>query len=445
MGVEATTRTGATARLASAARSVTFDELPEDAVELAKHCLLDWLGVSLAGAREPLAQILADELVGGSSQGEATLVGRPERATAHVAALVNGAAGHALDFDDTHLGMMGHPTAPVAPAVLALGERLDASGADALTALVSGIELECKLGALIGPSHYATGFHATATLGTFGAAAAAARLLDLGEEEWLNALGIAGTQAAGLKAVFGTMCKPLHAGNAAANGLLAATLAQRGFTSSESIVESHQGFGPTHSTQLGELPDLNELEIRRTLFKYHAACYLTHAAIEAALGLDVQPDDVDEVEVRVDPGVLDVANIHEPRTGLEGKFSLRATVALALLGDDTMDPATYTDARMADQDLVALRDRVRVVADESLRRATASLRARRHDGGELHAEHDSTVPETDLDRQRERLEAKFRGLATPLVGGERTEAIVDAVGRLDELESVRDLARLCPA
>jgi 2-methylcitrate dehydratase PrpD len=445
VGVEATTRLGATAKLAATARALTFDELPDDVVAVAKHCLLDWLGVTLAGSREPLAEILGDELVSGSADGEATLVGRAERSTAHVAALVNGAAGHALDFDDTHLGMMGHPTAPVAPAVLALGERLDSSGAAALTALVAGIELECKLGALIGPSHYATGFHATATLGTFGAAAGAAHLLELDEERWLHALGIAGTQAAGLKAVFGTMCKPLHAGKAAANGLLAATLAQRGFTSDEAILEAHQGFGSTHSTELGELPELDAFEIRRTLFKYHAACYLTHAAVEAALALDVAPDDIEEAEVRVDPGVLDVAGIEEPRTGLEGKFSLRATIALAFLGDDTTDPATYTDSRMTDADLVALRDRVHVVAVDSVRRATASLRVRTRGGLELQTEHDSTTPEDDLDRQHRRLVAKFNGLALPLLGAERTQSVVDAVDRLDELASIRELTRLCAA
>jgi 2-methylcitrate dehydratase PrpD len=434
----AVTETGATATLADAARGLSFEELPAEVVAVAKHCLLDWLGVTLAGSREPLASILADELLvgGDGGGGEATVVGRPERASAPTAALVNGAAGHALDFDDTHLGMMGHPTAPVAPAVLALAERTGASGADVLTALVAGIETECRLGALVGPSHYATGFHATATLGTFGAAAACARLLELDEEQWLHALGIAGTQAAGLKAVFGTMCKPLHAGKAAANGLFAATLAARGFTSTEAILEDKQGFLATHSAGDAR-PAPTGFLIRQTLFKYHAACYLTHAAIEAALGLGVQPGDVESIEIRVDPGVLDVANIQAPRTGLEGKFSLRAVTAMALLGDDTADPAAYGDARMADGDLVALRDRVTVVGDDGIRRATARVHARTTDGRELDTDADATVPEADLERQQERLVAKFHALE-----GEPRAAVVGAVERIDEVPDVHGLMEL---
>src|SRR5579884_794415 len=440
----AVTETGATAALADAVRGLAFEELPPDAVAVAKHCLLDWLGVTLAGSREPLVEILAAELLDRSGAGgEATVVGRGERASAAIAALVNGAAGHALDFDDTHLGMMGHATVPVAPAVLALGERLDTLGADALTALIAGIEAECRLGLVVGPSHYATGWHATATLGTFGAAAACSHLLELDEQRWLNALGIAGTQAAGLKAVFGTMSKPLHAGKAASNGLLAATLAARGFTANERILEAPQGFLATHSSgDAREVPD--GFLIRQTLFKYHAACYLTHAAIEAALALDVPAAEIDELEIRVEPGVLDVANIHEPRTGLEGKFSLRAVTAMALLGDDTADPAAYDDARMADPDLVALRDRVRVLGDERLRRATAVVHASASDGRTVTREHDATIPTDDLDLQREKLVAKFHALAAPLLGRRRAAAVVEAIDTL-ERRSVRELTGLLGA
>src|SRR2546423_1555634 len=218
--------------------------------------------------------MLADELAG---DGEATLVGRSTRASAPMAALVNGATSHALDFDDTHMAMIGHPTVPVAPAVLALGERLDAPGAAVLRALVAGVEVECRLGLLLIPSHYARGWHATGTLGTFGAAAACAALLDLDEDGWLRALGIAGTQASGLKAVFGTMGKPLHAGKAAMSGLLAATLTPPGFTASREIVEVHQGCAATHAAALNDPEALDRRAgrhlIRDTLSKYHAACY----------------------------------------------------------------------------------------------------------------------------------------------------------------------------
>jgi 2-methylcitrate dehydratase PrpD len=441
---------GVTRALVDCVRDISFERLSDEALVVAKHCVLDWLGVTLAGAREPLSQILAAELVSADGGREAAVLGHGSRASAPVAALLNGAASHALDFDDMHLAMTGHPTAPVAPAALALAERLDASGGDLLAALVCGVETECRCGLLLNPSHYAAGWHATGTLGTFGAAAACARLLALDHEQWLHALGTAGTQAAGLKSMFGTMCKPLHAGKAAMNGLLAATLAGRGFTSSTEVVEAPQGFGATHAHGVDGGAALDAVAgrflIRDVLFKYHAACYLTHAAIEGALRLREQglaPDDVAELEVEVDHGVLAVADIECPRTGLEGKFSLRAVAAMALLGDDTAAPASYSDARMADPALVALRDRVRVAGADRSSMATATVRARTVGGEELSASADTGTPADDLDRQGERLRAKFARLAEPVVGAARAEELVRVVDGLDRLDSVSELTDAC--
>ena len=442
---------GATAAVVSAVRGVAFSDLPPEAVAVAKCCVLDWLGCALAGSAEPLAAMVAEEVLAEGGTPEATLVGRAEMAPASGAALANGAASHALDFDDTHLAMMGHPTAPVAPAALALGERLGSSGADVLAAVVAGVEAECRVGLLVSPSHYARGFHATATLGAFGSAAACAVLLDLDEAAFLHALGIAGTQAAGLKAVFGTMCKPLHAGTAARNGLLAARLAARGFTSSPAVLEAPQGFGATHADALAGTDALDAAAARflvtRTLFKYHAACYLTHAAIEAALSLrddeGVKPADLVAAEVRVHPTCVGVCDIAEPATGLEGKFSLRATVAMALLGDDTADPAAYADARMADPELVALRDRIAVVPTAGLATTEAVLAVRAADGLEVEARADTGVPAADVAQQWRRLAAKFAGLAAPVVGRGRAAEVVDAVDGLEHSSSVGELLALC--
>ena len=442
----AETTDGATAYLAGLGRSISLEGLTPDALEVAKCCLLDWLGVTLAGSREPLSDILAAELTSPGGQ-EATLIGRPDRVSVHAAALVNGSASHALDFDDMHLTVMGHPSVAVAPAVLALAERHRSSGVELLTAFVAGVELECRLGVLVGPSHYEHGWHNTATLGAFGAAGACARLLGLDRQRWLYALGIAGTQAAGLKGVFGTMCKPLHAGRAAANGLLAAVLAARGFTSAPHIIEAPQGFGATHGTLAG-VEVLEPLHgrylIRETLFKYHAACYWTHSVIESALSLrqeGVRPEDVSAVEVEVGPSVLEVANIAEPRTGLEGKFSLRAVTAMALLGDDTTDPSAYSDERMSSPDLLALRDRVLVTSAQTGPTA-GTVRVRTGDGRSLTASADTGVPADDLAEQRRRLAAKFRALAAPVVGRDRTARIVEEVDRLEELERVDQLTAL---
>ena len=438
----------ATEKLIDSVAGMTSERIPPHARTVARHCVLDWFGVALAGSREPLSGILVRELVCGDG-GQATLLGHAQRASVLDAALINGATSHALDFDDTHTLMSGHPSAPVIPAALALAERDGRDGASFLAALVAGVELECRLGALVNPGHYAAGFHATGTLGTFGAAAAAAHLLALDDGQWRHAIGLAGTQAAGLKSGFGTMAKPLHAGRAAANGLLSALLARGGFTGNASIIETAQGFASTHGGGGVDMTALDSLNgrflIGDTLFKYHASCYLTHAAIEAASKLrteaGVLADAIESVEIRGSTGCIGVCDIPEPSTGLQGKFSLRVTTAMALLGDDTTDPAAFSDARMCDPALVAMRDRVTFVPQPKLAatRATVVLWA---GGRSFEAEADTGRPATDLDRQWEALSAKFFSLSIPVVGRQRAQALRDAIARLETVPSMRDLTAL---
>jgi 2-methylcitrate dehydratase PrpD len=463
----------ATRELAEHARSLRLDALPSDVVTVAKHCLLDWLGTALAGSREPLSLILRRQLAPGREGGEATLLGaEPERTSTLLAALINGAASHALDFDDTHTTMSGHPSVPVIPAALALAEARGLGGARLLTAIVAGIELECRLGAIVNPGHYAAGFHATGTVGTFGAAAACAHLLDLDLERWLDALGLAGTQAAGLKSSFGTMAKPLHAGKAAHDGLLSALLAAGGFTGNPRIIESRQGFaetlrgGPLASgtpsaaasgssalagSRHSATPAAAALErldqhrgrflVRETLFKFHAACYLTHSAIDAARRLreleGVRPERIDSIVVEVPASSLDVCNIATPTTGLEGKFSLRATLALAFLGDDTGDLATFCDARMKSAELTALRDRVTVAVTPGTSPTATPVTVRTADGRQHRSVVDVGVPAADLADQGRRLAAKFDLLAAPIVGPRRAaelRSLIDDLATLPSLE-----------
>jgi 2-methylcitrate dehydratase PrpD len=432
-----------TAMLVEHVRGKVRSVLPEEARAVARHCLLDWFGVALAGSREPLSEILVETLARGD--GEATLIGRAERASYLDAALVNGAMSHALDFDDTHTLMSGHPSVPVIPAALAMAEREGADGASLLRAIVAGVEVECRLGALLNPEHYALGFHATGTLGTFGAAAACAELLGLDDEQWLHAMGLAGTQAAGLKSGFGTMAKPLHAGRAAANGALAASLAREGFTGNKAIVETAQGFAATHGTPTLDASRLRELEdqwlICDTLFKYHAACYLTHASIEAARRLRVEgvrAEDVEAVEIQGSAGCIGVCDIAEPSTGLEGKFSLRATVAMALLGDDTSDPAVFTDERMGHADLVSMRDRVAFATVRGRPPTQATVVVRTSDGTR-EASADVGVPATDLGAQWRALSAKFSALATPVVGHDGASRLHAAIEGIEGQSSVADV------
>lgn len=427
-------------RLAARWSGTTPEDLPDDVAEIGRHCLLDWFGCALAGSREPLAELIRLEL---ATPGASTVVGTDRTAPARDAALMNGAAGHALDFDDTHMLLSGHPTVPVLPAVLAVAEEHDLDGPTLLTAFVVGVEVECRIGALLAPGHYLAGWHATGTIGTIGAAAAVAHLLRLDTERTANAMALAATQAAGLKASFGTMAKPLHAGKAAADGLLAAGLAARGFTGNPAVLEAAQGLaqaaggGDIDPSRLDTLED--RWTIRDTLFKYHAACYLTHASINAALALDVAADEVDSVEVHVAADSLKVCNIAEPATGLEAKFSLRATTAMALLGDDTTDMAAYRDARMTDADLVALRDKVRVVPLGDRPGTRSEVIVTTTDGRKLQAEADTGIPAADHDLQMTRLSSKFHGLADPVIGEERARQLRQAVV---DLSGGRDLAGL---
>jgi 2-methylcitrate dehydratase PrpD len=392
----------------------------------------------VAGSAEPLSGILRDELVTGD--GEASIVGTRQRTAARTAALVNGAAGHALDYDDTHLTMGGHSTVPVFPAALALAEELDCSGAELLAAFVAGVEVEARLGAGIGPSHYAKGWHATSTIGIFGATAAAARLLDLDAEQFGRAIGLAASQASGLKANFGTMTKPFHAGHAAERGLLAAQLARRGFTANPEALEANQGLaqaagdGHWHAERM-DAP--TGWLLPQTLFKYHAACYLTHAAIEATGALAPAADAIDGITVAVNPGNLDVCGIPRPRTGLETKFSLTATTAFTILGIDTTDPASFVDEHAADERVRALIERVTVITDDSLR--NTQTRVEIVAGGRTQvAEYDTGVPATDLVAQGAKLRAKFSNLTEPLLGDD-AKALAERVEHLTALTSARQL------
>lgn len=420
--------------------------LPDAARTVAKQALMDFIGVTLAGRDEPLTRMLRDEVKAQGGHAQARILGTRERWSAVQAALINGSAGHAHDYDDVHNAMSGHPTVPVAPAVLALGEHLKASGEAVITAFATGVDVECILGRYAGPSHYARGWHNTGTLGAFGAAAASARLLGLDPGRTGQALGIAGTRAAGLKSQFGTMCKPLHAGHAAATGLQSANLAARGFTSCPDILEATQGFMETQS----ESASLERFEqamahpsfTQDICFKYHAACYLTHSAIEATRSLSAsnrfRPGDITAIDVYVDKGHLRVCNIPEPRTGLEAKFSLRLTTAMALTGVDTASIAIFDDALTRDPDLLRYRDLVSVHAHQAPRPETV-VRIRTADGRTFEEAVNVAIPMRDLDTQWAKLEAKFRTLSAPVLGERRTRHVMALLRTLERLDDVTEL------
>ena len=441
---------GLTEKLAEQAAAYSYRSLPVDAATVAKHCLLDFLGVTLPGAQEPLTEILRAEAYAEGGAPQASLIGSDQQVTASQAALINGSASHALDYDDVQMHLSGHPTVPVAPAILALAEQHRLSGEQLIAAFVAGVETECRIGAAVSPSHYQRGWHATATIGTFGAAAAAANALGLDAAQTAMALGIAGTQAAGLKSMFGTMCKPFHAGRAAASGLMAARLAARGFTSRPNVLEIEQGFGETQSDALRAEAALAEPQggshIRNTLFKYHAACYLTHSSLEAAHSLrkqhNIAPQDVQAVKVLVDRGHLRVCNILEPQVGLETKFSLRMTTAFALTGLDTARIETYSDANATRPDLVALRDKVSVEVHNKPAAQESEVVIDLASGNSHSATANVAIPASDLDLQWEKLLAKFHAIADPVMGHGRASELAAAIADLENCENFAEVAQL---
>ena len=433
--------------LAAFASGLNHNDMPADAREVARQCLLDVLGVTIAGASEPLVEMLAAEAEEAGGAPQATVIGRGFKTAAAQAALVNGAGAHALDYDDVLKAKTGHPTVPVFPALLALAERDDRSGRDVVTAFVAGVEVEARIGAMMATGHYAKGWHSTGTIGTFAAAAATGRMLGLDDAAMARAFGIAGTQAAGLKSMFGTMCKPLHAGKAAQNGLMAASLAKRGFSSREDVLDCDQGFVATQAD--GAYPEkaLDALgdffHAPDVLFKYHAACYGVHAPIEAALKAAkhpaFDPDLVERIDITVHQQCIGMCDIAEPTTGLEGKFSLAHNVALGLLSQANGALSLYEDDRMQDSAPKALRQKATVTGTTGQGPFEAHVVVHQTDGVVIRERHDVEAPERDLARQWSKLEAKFRALATPTLGAEKVETVIQLCRNFDELESVRPL------
>ncbi len=436
------------------ARSVAGAQKPlSDTVgELARQCVLDWVGVALAGSQDALARLLREQAEEDGGTPVASIVGSGGvRLSVRQAALVNGATGHALDYDDANVAAQGHVTAAVLPAVLAVGEANGASGEEVLRAFAAGYEMAGAVGQYLGRTHYELGFHGTATVGSFGAACAAALLMGLDAQSTAIALGIAGTQAGGMKAQFGTMCKPLHAGKAAENGVVGAQLAARGFTGCRDLLAAPQGFGaatsPEPDVRAALAPPPGGSYLNGNLFRYHAACYGTHATLEAVRALCVEHDltagMITRIDLDVESRARAMCNIARPESGLQAKFSLRLNAALAVLGEDTASPAIYSDAIVSRTDLVAVRDRVNVhFMPPDWPPMASMVRITTCDGRVLQKVHDSSVPDPDLARQRDRLTRKFMALAVPVVGSARAVEIERAIGALDRMVDIRSLMSL---
>jgi 2-methylcitrate dehydratase PrpD len=442
------------AELAAFVSDLSFDDVPADAVRLVERCFVDTVGVTLAGARADAGTVTADAFGGDSGEGKAaTLVGTDRRAALTDAAFVNGTAGHALDYDDVSGGGIGHQSVALIPPLLGLAEtRVDGTtGADLIAAYAAGFETGHYLGAAIGTSHYAAGWHSTATFGTFGAAAAAAHLLGLDEDRTRNALTVAASMPAGLKRNFGTTTKPIHAGNAARAGLTAALAAAEGATGDPDAIGGEGGFfelyGGDGTPDLDALPALGErwaLVEDGVHVKKYPCCYFAQPSMAAARALvethDIDPADVDRIHVVTNGKSRRVLRYEDPGTGLEAKFSMPYAVASVVVRDRVGLDAFEDDA-VDDPDVDAVRERVTFEADPDLpaesRRATVTVETT--GGAAFERVQDLPPGAHDNPLTDEELRAKFLDCATRALDGDDARAAYRAFDSLRERDAAATL------
>jgi len=437
---------GMTSRLASFIVRTEASRIPEEAYEHAKVAFLDWVGVTLAGKDDPLVRklIAFAKLEGGRRQ--ATVLGHHLKMTLSQATLINGAASHALDYDDTLVSFLGHPSVTLFPSLLALAEWSKKSGREFLSAYLIGLQAGGTVGACAGLDHYMAGWHATSTLGHLASAAGCARLLGLEEKQTAWAIGIAATQASGLKRMFGTMCKPFHAGRASQAGLLAALLAREGFTSAEDAIEGPHGFfhvlkGKVTEEILGLLG--LGWDVRNLSQKYHASCHATHSPLEAALNLvqegQVALADIREIRVHSSQMALDAAGKMTPATGLEGKFSIPYCVANALLRGETGN-AAFTDEKVRDPEVRELMRKVRVTLHPEIKALEARVELDTVSGRTLCGFSDILQQIPPLDVKQQRVRSKFLDLCGPVLGAERAAALAAKISGLEKVGSMKTFA-----
>ncbi|MHB9097938.1 MAG: MmgE/PrpD family protein [Syntrophales bacterium] len=447
---------GVTEDLAKFACALEFEQIPEEALVWAKDALLDCTGVALAGSREEAGRIIANHVKKAAGRPEAGVFAAGFRTAASDAALANGTMAHALDFDDYDISTWtGHPTAPLLPAIFALGQRQKASGRDVLSAYIVGFEVGGRIGAGLGHGYYEQGWHATSVLGTMGATAACCRILKLNVVQTRMALGIAGSEACGVRQNFGTMTKPLHAGLAARNGLLAALLAGEGFTADESVIEGPLGFNkvfirgehdPAKTTDgLGKTYLIIENGVS---MKPYPCCAEGHRCLDAILFLvgkhDINADEVESVECHTSEMVSQVMIRHRPKTMEEAKFSLEYCMAVALLDRDA-GLEQFTSKRVAEPRVQELLRRVRYIHPpqptgylymvENPDRVTVKL----HDGTAYSHEVLESKGKPENRMSKTDLIAKYRACAAQVMTQERIDRSVALLDRLEKLSDIGEL------
>jgi 2-methylcitrate dehydratase PrpD len=429
--------------------SARYDDLPANVRKEGVRTLLNWVGVAIGGSHHQTVDIAAAALGPFSGPPQASLLGRRERFDVMNAAFINGVSSHIFDYDDTHLKTIIHPAGPVVSAILALAEMQPVSGKDFLNALVLGVETECRIGNAVYPNHYDVGWHITGTAGVFGAAAAAGRLLGLNEQQMVWALGLAASQPVGLRESFGSMNKSFNPGRAASNGIFAAIRASKNYTSSDGMIEAKRGWANTISTKqdYGEILDGlgQRYESALNTYKPFACGIVLHPAIDAAIQLRnesrLTADQIERVELKVHPLVLELTGKKTPREGLEGKFSIYHAVAIALI-EGAGGEKQFSDRAVTDPTVVALRGKVVPVITPGIDTAQVDMTIVLKDGRTLHRRIEHAIGSLDVPMSDQALEVKFTDLADGILPAAAIRQVMDLCWKVETLTSAADIARM---
>ena len=429
---------------------VGFDPsaIPAEVRQEGVRTFVNWVGCAVGGARHETADRALAAVSPFSGPRNATVLGRSERLDALYAALLNGITSHVLDYDDTHLKTIIHPAGPVASALLALSEIRPLSGRDLLTAMVIGVEVECRIGNAVYPDHYERGWHITGTAGVFGSAAAVGRAIGLDAQKMRWALGLAATQSSGLREMFGTMTKSFHPGRAAQNGMLAAFLAEAGFDSSERGIEAPSGFANVMSDKQDYSEILEGLGMRweaaLNSYKPFACGIVIHPTIDGCLQIREEIGervrDIEAVALTTHPLVLELTGKTAPKTGLEGKFSVYHAAACALLRGDGA-PTAFTDEVVNLPEIIALRDKVTAKADPDCHAASVTIEVTFKDGPKLTKHVERAIGSREKPLTNAQLDTKFVNQAKLVIGEAQTRDLLALAWRIDELDEAAVVAR----
>ena len=443
--------TPATLRLAQFAADTPAAQIPDAVLHQGKRCVINMLAVALHATQDPALQMALTVFRAEGAAKRASVIGGGLRTSLQNAAFANGLLAHLDDYDDTFFPTVLHPSAPTIPVALALAEHGQRSGRDFLVASLIGLEATCRVALAIQNMRHGAVWHMTGTAGVFGGAAAAGRLLGMNATQMAVTLGLAGTQASGLRETFGTMTKAFHPARAAQSGLLAALLVQQGFTSAGTILEGCHGFAAAFAPNdtdfnaitggLGE-----HWQVMNNAPKPYASAILSHPLVDAMLALrqrpGVAPERITRIHARVNPLAIKLESRPEPATGLEGRLSFQHAMTAALV-DGVCLPAQFTDARVHDPVVAGLRRRIEVEGDAAIAQDQCEVTLTLADGSRpseriAHASGSPDNPVTDA-----QLNAKFLGLAGSVMPKARARRLLDTLWALEQVEDMATVLALC--